>query len=109
MISRSIGWTASCRSGRTSTWDDPAAGLGVIEADLAKPPIPVSTIAQRNERDFYLNGSYLLLGEGYASTQPKQALAYYDNVVDHVAQMQHDVSSGLGKRSHANLRSGGTV
>ena len=94
----------------------PTAGLGVIEADLAKPPIPVFTIAQRKERDFYLNGSYLLLGEGYAGSQPKRALAYYDKLVDHVTQMQRDGSSdwesdltqtsGLAERSDIEAKLG---
>ena len=110
-------WGAEIMPERDDTYlGRPADGLALIETDLLKAAIPVHTIAQRKERDFNLNGSYLLLGEGLSDRQPRPALAYYDKLIDHVAQMQRDGSSdwesdltqasGLAERSETEMKLG---
>ncbi len=94
----------------------PADGLALVQADLSYANLPVQTIAQRKERDFYLNGSYLLLGEGLSKREPRPALAYFDKLIDHVAQMQRGGSSdwesdltqasGLAERSEVEVKLG---
>lgn len=82
-------WTAEVVPERAYNYlGRPAAGLPAIERDLVNAKIPVRTAAQRKERDFTLNGSYLLLGEGYSYGQPGRALAYFNRLVDGVRQLQ---------------------
>ena len=66
----------------------PQAGLPLIEASLSNATLPVRTPAERADRDFLLNGAYLLLGEGYSRSDPPRALRFYGLLIDRVARLQ---------------------
>lgn len=71
----------------------PRAGLPMLEAALSNATMPTHTLAQRRERDFYLNGSYLLLGEANIRADPRRAGVYFTKLIAGVTAMQRDGNS----------------
>ena len=88
----------------------PQAGLPLIETTLSNATLPVRTPAERADRDFLLNGAYLLLGEGYSRGDPPRALRFYGLLIDRVARFATVGIIGLGEQSDPSLglrRAGG--
>lgn len=74
-------WRAQVMSARGYVLqNEPAKALAVVTANLGKANLPVRTHAQAKNRDFIVNGSYLMLAEGYADTDPAKAFGDYQRL-----------------------------
>ncbi len=92
----------------------PLEGVALVEAHLDNANMHVANATQRAERDFYLNGSYLLLAEAYMQIDPSRAITYYTKLIDRVDGMQRrgesdwendfTQSSGLAERAQMKAK-----
>ncbi|WP_293383724.1 serine/threonine-protein kinase [Phenylobacterium sp.] len=74
-------WRAQVMTARAYAYrQDMAKALAVVTSNLGKASLPVRTREQAKNRDFILNGSYLMLAEGYADTAPSTAYGYYQKL-----------------------------
>jgi tetratricopeptide (TPR) repeat protein len=79
-----------------------AKALAVVTSNLGKANLPVRTHEQAKNRDFIVNGSYLMLAEGFADADPAKAYGYYARLN---ANLEAIGQRGDGNSAEAYLRS----
>ena len=89
-------WRAQIMSGRVYFYlDQKPRSIGVSTENLYKARLPVHTHNQEVERDYLANGSYLMLGDAYTATNPREGHRYYGLLTENVDAMR--------RRGEANL------
>ncbi|MBS0332062.1 MAG: hypothetical protein JSS35_04795, partial [Proteobacteria bacterium] len=74
-------WRAQVMTARGYLYkNEVAKALAVVTANLGKANLAVRTPAQARDRDFIVNGSYLMLADGYADADPAKAYGYYQRL-----------------------------
>jgi eukaryotic-like serine/threonine-protein kinase len=96
-------WRAQVMSARGYIYrKELAKALAVVTSNLDKAKLPVRTHEQAKNRDFIINGSYLMLAEGNADTDPAKAYDYYERLNANLDGIRR---RGDGNAQEAFLRS----
>jgi eukaryotic-like serine/threonine-protein kinase len=74
-------WRAQVMSARGYLYRrEPAKALAIVTSNLGKANLPIHTREQAQNRDFIVNGSYLMLAENFEDTDPRLAFGYYEKL-----------------------------